>query len=787
MKNSILVVLAVLAAVAVASDLPYVQRGRPTGRGDPDHPTMELVWEANLPPTDVPPPYGTIVATWYINSGRSYDGAGIVWTVDSNRFFTVGQGAPSGQPSKVYSFDPVNPTGTIRDEAWDLSYPNLGGSTADLPWGIGYDPDSFCWWLTWLTDQGISNPCYALRFENKRWRGGVEDSWCLRAVEPPNWYSTFDKREDGYEYFIAHHVYSTLSAARFYKVNPYLKTHYGYYPNDVPPVSERAACWIGDTMLHMSTGGWNQAQFIGRDSMGTIRIRANCGSLASNDIWAPLDAHPDSTVWMFATYNDASNTVLKVSTGLTHSRLPARSRRNVGARAILAPAGAVDSGQQIVPQAVVRNMGKETESFSVFMRIGAYLDSQYVAGLPSGRSDTVEFNLWTANARESLTATAWTVCPTDSFPKDDTTSVRFLVRVKDVGITEILAPLDTLDSGVVVYPRAMVWNYGNVTAIFPLEFRIGSWVSTANVTLGAGAAQEVTAPDPYTTMPGTYVHRVLAALAGDLHPQNNVKYDTFWVRGNVVNDVGVARLMAPIGFYDTSMTVVPACTVANYGQNAAQFWVFMTCTDTASDAVVYADSAQVMLAPGGALRLEFRPVKFTSLGPHVASCSTFYVPDQNSLNNVKKNNFWVMPMLQGDVGIVQILQPPASVDTNSDVTPTAKWRNYSTTEAMTFTGYCYLINPAGTRVYSAETVIPNLAPSTDITITFPVYNVGMDTGNWVARCSTYAPGDTVFANDVLEKPFRVVMGTPWPYGWVEVQPVPAPPSGKSCKDGAWLA
>jgi hypothetical protein len=775
-----------LTLAAAASDLPYVQQGRPNGRGDPDRPTMEPVWKAELPQLDVPPPYGTIVQTWYINSGRSYDGAGIVWVVDSNRFYTVGQGLPSGQSPKVYSFDPANPTGTLRDEAWTLTQPNLGGASQDLPWGIGYDPDSACWWLTWLPDGGISNPCHAVRFMNKAWRGLARDTWSLRNLEPPNWYSTFDKREDDVMYFIAHHVYSTLSAARFYKADPYAKASRGYYSVDVPTVSERAACWVGDTWLHMSTGGWNQSQFIARDSTGRVRTRASCGSLASNDIWAPIGANPDSTVWMFATYNDGSNTVLKVSTGLTHGRLPTRARHNVGVRGILAPAGTVDSGQAITPQAVVRNMGRFDESFSVFMTIGSsYSDSQYVTTLPAGRTDTVDFNVWTADTRDSLDVVSWTVCLTDSFPRDDTSAARFLVRVKDVAVVGIIQPVDTVDSGTVMYPQAWLWNHGNQSASFPVQFRIGTYTSTANVVnLIPGGQRLVEAPDAWTAIPGVYDHRVTALLAGDLRPDNNSMTARVVVPGLVTRDVGVVSIDNPVGAVDTTMTFAPEATVHNWGTAAATFWTWFTMTGPAG--LAYSESLQAMLAGGGELQLTFPATKCTIIGSYNMVCSTYYSGDQVDTNNVKREHLWVFGRLAGDIGVVQIMQPAAMVDTGEDITPQARWHNYSSTEATSFTAYAILYNPAGSQVYLEDSNVTLLAPGTDIDITFPLYNVGTDTGWWVCRCSTYAPGDTVLVNNVLDKRFQVMAAPPWLPGWHEVQSVPAAPSTKALKDGAWL-
>ena len=73
-----------------------------------------------------------------------------------------------------------------------------------------------------------------------------------------------------------------------------------------------------------------------------------------------------------------------------------------------------------------------------------------------------------------------------------------------------------------------------------------------------------------------------------------------------------------------------------------------------------------------------------------------------------------------------------------------------------------------------------------MTLTFEDFNVGTVEGRWVARCSTFA-GDTVPANDVLQKTFNVSSHPEWPLGWASCADVPLTPSGKYVKDGGWVA
>jgi len=151
--------------------------------------------------------------------------------------------------------------------------------------------------------------------------------------------------------------------------------------------------------------------------------------------------------------------------------------------------------------------------------------------------------------------------------------------------------------------------------------------------------------------------------------------------------------------------------------------------------------------------------------------------------------FWV-PELAGlhrvDVGVERILSPTGDYRTNDDVFPAACWRNMGT-GPVDFTAYCFIANPAGTRVYSRQLEVRSLGPGAADTVEFDAYNVGTTTGWWIVRCSTYAAGDEYRPNDSREADFRVSGLPPPEYGWVEAASVPPGRSSKPVKDGGWLA
>jgi len=245
---------------------------------------------------------------------------------------------------------------------------------------------------------------------------------------------------------------------------------------------------------------------------------------------------------------------------------------NVGVDTILAPRGTIDSGQTIIPRCIVVNYGDSTASLWTFFAIDdgtpqGYLDSLYLPALAPAQRETLEYQPWIPRGRDSMTATAWTVCTGDTFHGDDTCRLRFLSRVKDVAVTQMInpAPDTTYDSGYVIRMQCRVWNFGNQSLRFALRFRIYEFDSTVvfeafrYLNLIAGGSTVVTCLDSCELEPGVYVAECYAIVPGDLHPENNVKRDTFWVRGVITHDVAAGPLILngpnPIRVGDT---VIPA-------------------------------------------------------------------------------------------------------------------------------------------------------------------------------------------------------------------------------------
>ena len=213
---------------------------------------------------------------------------------------------------------------------------------------------------------------------------------------------------------------------------------------------------------------------------------------------------------------------------LTDSVLVLRaSIHDVSAVSITVPAGTVDFGTVCIPQAVVRNLGRQEETFPVTMQIGVAYSQSVSESLAAGISDTVSFPAWTATPTGVLPVTCFTALVGDENPTNDTIndSVRVVgPPVHDVGAVAILSPTGTVYTGDTVIPRARISNFGNTAErFFDVRFRIGpSYDRTVSVTqtLQPDSTVELTF-EPWVAEPGNRVVSCSTMLTSDANRAND--------------------------------------------------------------------------------------------------------------------------------------------------------------------------------------------------------------------------------------------------------------------------
>jgi hypothetical protein len=108
-------------------------------------------------------------------------------------------------------------------------------------------------------------------------------------------------------------------------------------------------------------------------------------------------------------------------------------------------------------------------------------------------------------------------------------SGKFEIRVPlhDVGVTDIIQPGNTIDSGATVVPTAEVQNFGEVEEAVPIRFSIGGfYMQDTSVTIGPGATDTVTFLSWVVSQVGTHAVRCSTMLRADEDDSNDLCVDT---------------------------------------------------------------------------------------------------------------------------------------------------------------------------------------------------------------------------------------------------------------------
>jgi len=446
---------------------------------------------------------------------------------------------------------------------------------------------------------------------------------------------------------------------------------------------------------------------------------------------------------------------------------------DVGVTRILAPTGTVDSGVAITPQARVRNYGSGAASFPVTFRIGSfYDDTRNVTNLGPGDSVLVDFTDWTTADCGTFATRCSTALGGDQIHANDTLSGTVTVHVLNVGVTRILAPTGTVDSGASVQPQARVKNFGTEAASFPVAFTIGTFYTDArNVTdLAPGDSALVSFTVWDALEPGIHVTRCSTGLAGDIVPGNDTLSGTVTVR--VPGDVGASRILAPTGTVDSGTSATPQAVVWNYGGTARSFPVTFRIGSGYADTQTVTD-----LAPGESAVVNFADWTAAERGTFATGCTTALAGDTMPANDGVSDSVTVRVQ---DVGVLSISCPVGVYDPGQEITPAATVHNYGNTPAD-FDVWMLVTDPTGARFYLAGVSVTNVAPNSNLLVdAFPACTLKL-LGDWSAKCSTDMAGDADPANNVLTTGFSTRSE------WVEVASIPAMPSRKAVKDGSWFA
>jgi hypothetical protein len=374
--------------------------------------------------------------------------------------------------------------------------------------------------------------------------------------------------------------------------------------------------------------------------------------------------------------------------------------------------------------------------------------------------------------------TAWTELFGDADPANDTSTGQCFVRVRDVGVTEILAPRDTVDSGTAIIPQATLHNSGTDTANFYAHFRIDAWTDSVLVDLmWPGEDRLIQSPSAWPgNAAGPMTVRCSTGWAVDPNPRNDTMSRGFFVRWPHFKDLAATAILSPGSAVRESATVTPSGIIGGSTTEPATFMAYFKICNAGG--VVYEDSQPGLVNPGTTDTVDFLPWLAAPQGAYTDSLKVVADGDRNPTNDTASSMFQVMAGFH-DVGVVSILSPADTIQTGP-VTPTVIVKNYGSFPE-TFTAR-FRVTPGYIPTYYDSAVISGLAPDSSVVVAFPVWNAS--SGTHVSRCSLEV-ADIQPGNDWQEKTV-FVESLQIPFGWYPMKDYPGGAAGKMVKDGGWL-
>jgi hypothetical protein len=411
-----------------------------------------------------------------------------------------------------------------------------------------------------------------------------------------------------------------------------------------------------------------------------------------------------------------------------------QDQHDVSTLAILSP-GSLRVGDTVMPQAVVKNLGRYTENFPVVFRIGAvYADTVTVNGLRPDSQVAVGFRDWTA-----VLGTYAVACSTrldgDNYPANDKAIDNWSVNPPDfldVGAEQILAPAGMVDSGRVILPAARVRNFGNMPATFPVRFEIGGFYRDSLVmTLAAGEIDTVFFAAWSAAPLGTHAVKCSTMLAGDMNRANDRALGSVQV-SSAVHDVACQVILDPRGTLDSGAAVTPAAVVRNLGGQAETFPVRFEIGG------FYRDSLVTTLAGSATDTLFFAPWSAAPVGTQAVKCSTMLAGDMNPANDKALDSVTVRAPVR-DVAVEAILAPVDTLDSAAVRVPAAIVRNLGTYPA-TFPVYFRI------GIYYVDSTVATLGTGEADTVLFAAWSAA-PRGTQLVKCTTALPGDVNPDND----------------------------------------
>jgi hypothetical protein len=381
--------------------------------------------------------------------------------------------------------------------------------------------------------------------------------------------------------------------------------------------------------------------------------------------------------------------------------------RDVGVFRIEVPNVYAESGTTLTPACSVHSWGTESESFPVAMLIDTfYAETSLVTDLAPGATRFVTFPDWHVLERGHHTVQSATCLASDMRPVNNSHTIKNFVRAREVIVTRILSPRDTVDSGQTRPVSAVVTNLGNAPDMIQVRLRIGSVYDRAvSKSLPPGVTD--TADFPAWTVGARGWQPVTCAIESLNHrPElDNELADSVFCR---VRDVAAVTILSPRGRIDSAQTVPVRTEVRNRGNTPIACAAFF-------QAGAYLESLAVGLEPDQLDTLDFPGLTAGTRGAYSTVCFVNLVGDANPGNDTVGSSFMVQVR---DVGLDRIVAPAGELDSGAVVVPELAVSNPGSIP-VAFPVRLVIAGPAGT-VYE-DSIRLVLAPGRSALCSLPAW------------------------------------------------------------------
>jgi hypothetical protein len=444
----------------------------------------------------------------------------------------------------------------------------------------------------------------------------------------------------------------------------------------------------------------------------------------------------------------------------------------------------VDSGLPITPVCSTANYGNATENYNVRFKIGPagslYNRVAAVSNHAPGVRRYIAFpNVPNLPRGGPYAVSCSTEFASDVVPTNNVQTGTVTVRVREAGVTGIIAPLGTVDSGVALVPAMTTRNNGTTTETYQAVMTIGGTPRTLSITHDTLRRDSTIRFPLWTALSrGKNVVKCSLGFTGDANLNNNLRNDSVFVR---VRDAALVSIVAPRDSVLERAHVIPVPVVANRGTGADGFQVRFEIRALPAGNVVYSESLPVSLQPGRQDTLANMLPEWVAQpdGNYLAWAKVFQTGDQRTDDDSVVTPFKVTFVASHDVGARRIIEPLPRMPMGS-FAPAARVANFGD---VTESFRVFLRISADSTRYLDSATATALAPQDSLLLTFRDWQALP--GSYTVRCSTALASDPNRANDTLGLLFTIdslAQGV-----WTRLTDMPSGAKRKGVKAGADLA